>query len=203
MLCGLRLAVYNFCNFRIKIQRHFGVYLGKIMFLMFVSTISSFLVFTMDTDDIADKYGLLVTLLLAAVAVQFVVSSYVPNLPYFTFLDWYVVCCFAVTFMVGIVVTIERLIEDDVVALRYVAECIFVVIQSVFVVWGVMARRRENRKLGFDRWDFVSQGFESGNVELMSTDQVSMDSYSSKMLKKHPWGQDLGDKSVVVKGELF
>merc|ERR1711972_420412 len=173
------------------------------MFLMFVSTVASFLVFVLENDDIADKYGLLVTLLLAAVAVQFVVSSYVPNLPYYTFLDWYVVCCFAVTFVVGIVVTIEELLEEEVPALQVVVTSIFVIVQIVFVVWGIMARRRENRKLTFDRWDFVSEGFESGNVELLSTDQVSVDSYSEKILRKQPFGQNLEDKSVVVKGQLF
>ena len=198
-----QLAVYNFCNFRIKIQRKYGVYLGKIMFLMFVSTVASFLVFTMDTDSLADKYGLLVTLLLAAVAIQFVVSTYVPNLPYYTFLDWYVVCCFAITFIVGIVVVIEWFIEEDVWLLRMVVSGTFVVSQLVFVLWGIMARRRENRKVKFDRWDLVSNGYESGNVELLSTDQVSMDSYSDLAVRKHEFGKKLDDeKFFVVKGPL-
>ena len=46
---------------------------------MFLTSLGAFLVFTMEdsVEALGDKYGLLITLLLAAVAVQFVVASYV------------------------------------------------------------------------------------------------------------------------------
>lgn len=59
--------------------------------------------FALDLEDEgADRLGLSITLVLTAVAFLHVVKSGLPNVPYFTFLDWYVYSGFL--FLVAIMV---------------------------------------------------------------------------------------------------
>eukprot|EP01084_Bolivina_argentea_P172586 298973_1 len=82
-------AAYSVVNFRIKLARKWEIYFWKIIIFIFIITLSTFLVYSLDSESIADKYSLLLTLLLTGVAFQFVIGAYIPNLPYLTILDQY------------------------------------------------------------------------------------------------------------------
>ena len=71
-------------------------------------------VFTLDKDeDLADRYGVLLTLLLAAVAFQYIINSELPKLPYLTLLDIYVLFSFAFVFFVIVCVFLGWTFEVD------------------------------------------------------------------------------------------
>eukprot|EP01083_Nonionella_stella_P203738 743192_1 len=186
-----QLAVYSFMNFRVKVQRLYGVYLSKIIFLMFLTTAGAFLVFTMGEDAIADQYGLLVTLLLAAVAVQFVVGTYVPNLPYLTYLDYYVLISFVMVFVVGLAVALLAIFEagndtEGIVAI--VLGISFLLMQVIFFIWGIYARKYENKKLDFDRWDYINYGYDDGGYPILSQTKGGCDQYTADRMKRYEWG---------------
>lgn len=87
-------SVYKYDNihYKLKISRKWSIYFWKIGLYLLLLTLSSVGVFCMDDDSAnnADKLGLLFTLLLTGVALQFVVEAWVPSLSYLTLLDNYI-----------------------------------------------------------------------------------------------------------------
>eukprot|EP01084_Bolivina_argentea_P225260 380713_1 len=76
-------AKFSKITFRIKLERKYAIFLVKICVFVFITAISALIVFTMNNyeEQIADRYGTLLTLLLTMVAFQFVIESTLPTLP--------------------------------------------------------------------------------------------------------------------------
>ena len=68
-------------------------------------------VFVAADDETMGILGYLVTLLLAAIAFQFVISSSISKVPYLTLLDKYVICCFSFLFGIMVQVSIIKVIN--------------------------------------------------------------------------------------------
>eukprot|EP01083_Nonionella_stella_P111614 327519_1 len=159
--------------FRIKIARKWQIFFWKIGLFMFVTSLCSLLVFTMENDSelLADKYSLLITLLLTAVAFQFVVAAFIPNLPYNTYLDWYITVAFLIIFIMIISVVIVELaaIDDelyDIIGILF--SIVFIVIQGAFILIAVYLRNYETKKLTMTYWDFYNQEYEKqSEVDIM------------------------------------
>ena len=79
-----------------------------------MNTASTLFAFSMDpVDDLTDRFGFVVTLLLTSVALQFVVSTQLPKLPYLTLLDEYVVLSFSFLFMIMLMMAIIPAVGND------------------------------------------------------------------------------------------
>merc|ERR1712190_194522 len=105
-------------------------------------------------DGAGGKYGLLLTLLLTNVAFQFVIGTYIPNLPYLTILD-----CYAIGSVVFIFLVMAQIDQDgdeaEIVAI--VIGSLFGIKQIVFAIWGWRARKYETKKLGMDGFDYRNE----------------------------------------------
>merc|ERR1719334_635235 len=94
----------------------------------------SMAVFSLDKDDgLSDRYDVLLTLLLAAVAFQYIINSELPKLPYLTLMDIYVLFSFAFVFMVIACVFSAGYWEVD----QIVDDCFFVAAGLTFVVFHI------------------------------------------------------------------
>ena len=155
-------------NIRVKIERNYGMYFSNIYLMAFVTTVSTLLAFSMDpVEDLADRFGLVVTLLLTAVAFQFVISTELPKLPYLTILDEYIITSFCFLFMLMIMIAIipsfgdrydyepgddsQSITKADRYAF-YIALSIMVIYHIAHAIRIIMVRRIEVPKIHQDKW---------------------------------------------------
>mmetsp|Transcript_22890 Transcript_22890/g.36751 ORF Transcript_22890/g.36751 Transcript_22890/m.36751 type:complete len:449 (+) Transcript_22890:30-1376(+) len=165
-------------NVRMKVERKYENYIWKIYLTAFITTASTLFCWSMDpVDDLSDRLGFVVTLLLTAVAFQFVVSTELPKLPYLTLLDEYIVLSFVFLFLVMIMIGVAPLAgdsatydgEDDhpiAVADRVclaIAVVVLVGYHVVVVVRILMKRRAEIQKVDLDKWSL--EEWEKKNVD--------------------------------------
>lgn len=87
---------------RLKMRRNYQVYLWNVVFFMMLLSGLSLCSFAVDAEDLGERLAIIITLLLTSVAYQSSVFSTLPNVPYLTLLDKYIVACFV--FMCGITV---------------------------------------------------------------------------------------------------
>jgi hypothetical protein len=73
----------------LKVERKIGFYMSKVCSLLVLIEICACMVFVIPAEDVADRLGFASTMLLTAVAFQFVVVEYLPALDYLTLLDYY------------------------------------------------------------------------------------------------------------------
>ena len=149
-------------------------------------------VFVIDNEDIGSRYETLFNLLLAAVAFQYVINDSLPNLPYLTMMDIYVLFTFIFLFLVIILVAVSGYFDIDSLSDRiclYSALFIFTVFHIWFMINAKRARKYEMRKLEMDRWTEENNGYESHNVEPIgvSPGQTRMDEGHKQKLLKRPW----------------
>ena len=125
--------------------------------VLFITTACSFLSFTMDLDDsVADIYGLGITLLLTATAFQFVIATYLPNLPYLTIIDIYIISCFITIFGVIVITAISAIIDlsnDNFFTVGYISFIVFILVQLGFAGYFIYARKQEEKKLTMTYFD--------------------------------------------------
>ena len=92
---GRRLNIYGAftaIEFSIQVTRHYWYYLWKIMLILTLLCIISWVVFFMDSFN--DRMNISVTLLLSAVTFLYVASESIPKLPYLTAIDKMIMMCF-------------------------------------------------------------------------------------------------------------
>merc|ERR1739848_80717 len=87
-------TVYSQLLVRMKARRLAGGYLWRLCLFMSLISLCALTMFGMKTDEVGGRLQHGFTLLLTAVAFQFVVSQSLPNIPYLTVLDKYVICIF-------------------------------------------------------------------------------------------------------------
>merc|ERR1711971_1485509 len=150
---------YSGVNYRVKLARIWSIYFWKIFFFRFIITLSSFSVYSLDDDKAANKYALLLTLLLTNVAFQFVINTFIPRLPYLTILDYYAIGSVLVTFLVMAQIFVYELMDieqDDEggSSAGILIGGLFGIKQIIFIVWGWKARKYETKKLQMDGFDY-------------------------------------------------
>jgi hypothetical protein len=85
---------FSACLFRAQGSRHIEAVMWRVVFFMFLLGLTSLGTFALPITSVEDRLAHCTTLVLAAVAFQFVVSQELPNVPYLTFVDKYITFCF-------------------------------------------------------------------------------------------------------------
>ena len=185
-------------NIRLKLERNYGIYFWSIYLMAFCTTVATLFAFSMDpVDDLTDRIGHVVTLLLTAVAFQFVISTEMPKLPYSTLLDEYITASFTYLLFVMFLVALVPLFGD-----RYEYDatdkqdsikradriCMFVAIGCIVIahfvyfvrVW--MRRKEERVKINLDKWGYERWEKERGirddnltKIDFKTSTNVGMD----------------------------
>jgi len=87
---------------RLRVDRIPSFYFGNVVFPNFLIVAGCFSAFVIPANDVADRLALNVTLMLAAVAFRFVISTMLPKVSYLTLLDYYIIVGFvALTILIG------------------------------------------------------------------------------------------------------
>mmetsp|Transcript_7568 Transcript_7568/g.14266 ORF Transcript_7568/g.14266 Transcript_7568/m.14266 type:complete len:650 (+) Transcript_7568:457-2406(+) len=81
-------------NFGVHVQRHVAYIGWNIMFIFFLLEVLVFTAYGVQRDNIGDRMAINLTLVLTAVAFKYVVKEEIPNVPYLTILDKYILIGF-------------------------------------------------------------------------------------------------------------
>merc|ERR1719384_99722 len=81
-------------SIRLRVNRMPAYYFGNIIFPNFLIVAGCFSAFVIPRSDIADRLSVTVTLMLAAVAFRFIVSTMLPKVSYLTVMDYYLLLGF-------------------------------------------------------------------------------------------------------------
>ena len=96
-------------SIRLRVNRLPAYYFGNIIFPNFLIVAGCFSAFVIPREDIADRLSVTVTLMLAAVAFRFIVSTMLPKVSYLTIMDYYL--------LVGFVALILMIAENAIVGI--------------------------------------------------------------------------------------
>jgi len=152
---------YSHCVVRMKLERNARYYIlnyFSIIGLINLGAFTSFGFYEISVDSLGDRMGLLVTLILAAVAEQLLITSGLPNLQYLTLLDVYSLSNFLFLVLLTIVssilcyVSAGRLDDVDLVqwnsAMFIGSAAIFFVGHVLFIALCIKRKNKERRKIG-------------------------------------------------------
>ena len=188
------VSKFSKMTFRIKLERKFKIFGFKIGIFVFVTAISSLIVFTMDGESIPDRYGTLLTLLLTMVAFQFVLESMLPSLPYLTFLDYYIVASFIfLAIMILQTAIFSAMVRwgDQDVAEEFDIIC-FILLMATFLIYHLY---------------FLIKGCKARNMELskleMSGIDYRLDNSTNVKAGGEPPKDALFDKHTVIAKDFF
>lgn len=95
-------ATYSRYRIEIMVSRRSGFYIWKVMAIEALLVILSWVVFVLEPGEVANRLAVCVTLLLATVAFNYVVSEITPRVSYLTLLDWFLLGCFVMIFLAGL-----------------------------------------------------------------------------------------------------
>lgn len=90
---------YSRVQFDLKIARRVGYYIWKVLSVLVMLVVLSWVVFLIDPADIGNRMAVSITLFLAAVAFAFVTSGLIPRISYLTLLDVYILGCYVLLFL--------------------------------------------------------------------------------------------------------
>merc|ERR1712087_506041 len=108
--------------------------------------------FSLGADDLGDRLNLLITLILTAVAFSYVVFDSLPNVPYLTYMDKYILGSygFLVALMIGSALIRQDWYTDEVDGIVFWMALIWLVLYNVgFSVYGWYLRQDETLKLAY------------------------------------------------------
>jgi len=90
---------YSRVQFDVTIDRRVGYYIWKVMSVLVMLVVLSWVIFLIDPADIGNRMAVSITLFLAAVAFAFVTSGLIPRISYLTLLDLYILGCYVLLFL--------------------------------------------------------------------------------------------------------
>merc|ERR1712228_568387 len=93
---------YAMIVLRLKVKRRWKVFFANIVFLMACISLLALTAFSLGADDLGDRLNLLITLILTAVAFSYVVFDSLPNVPYLTYMDKYILGSYG--FLMGLMI---------------------------------------------------------------------------------------------------
>jgi hypothetical protein len=144
---------------RIQMERRPEGTLGRIASMCSLLNASTLCVFAMDpVTDLGNRVSFLITLILAFVAFQFIISSSLPTTPYLTLMDQYTLASFMFLVLTMCIISIMGRVQfasldayhDADNMLFYIAASVDVAIQLLFIARSFHARRVELAKLDMD-----------------------------------------------------
>jgi len=151
--------VYPMIVIRLKMKRRWKVYLWNVCFMMVCICSMALTAFSISpiADD-GDRLNLLITLVLTAVAFNFVVLDDLPRVPYLTFMDKYILSGY--TFLTAIMVEsgfIIRVAHHIDYIIFWIAAAVLILYHVYFAISAVYARRDEANKLSFSSDEIEQQ----------------------------------------------
>jgi len=142
----------------VVVKRKYGYYMWNVFLPLFLITLMSVTTFVVPLHEVAERCGVILTLLLTSVAFKFVVGQDLPKISYNTFLDTYVLVSFIVLTFIALGVAFvgfldEHGYKDDAVKTD---RAILNISVGAFVIWHISAfvaavhkiRQRKNRDMG-------------------------------------------------------
>lgn len=141
---------YAMIVLRLKVKRRWIVYMWNIVFLMFCIMGLALTAFALHYEDLGDRLNLLITLALTAVVFSYVVFDALPNVPYLTWMDKYILGSYAYIVIIMFESAFLEVIPDEI---DYYVFFFFVfalfAYQAAFLWYAYSLRMEENLKLFF------------------------------------------------------
>mmetsp|Transcript_9180 Transcript_9180/g.12173 ORF Transcript_9180/g.12173 Transcript_9180/m.12173 type:complete len:645 (-) Transcript_9180:56-1990(-) len=91
---------YPLLNISMLVQRHVTYWVLNVVTPLFIITSCLFVSYATPYTEFADRCSMTLTLLLAMVAFKYVISEKLPPISYATLIDFYVLFCFVVAFLI-------------------------------------------------------------------------------------------------------
>ena len=143
---------YSLVSVRVKTSRRWEAHIGQMIvtICMFTLGLGAFSQ-GLEGEELGNRLGYCVTLLLADVATLQLLFDNLPNIPYWTIFDFYIYTCFVFLFTVTIWSCIagaffhRRDLYDNVVF--FIALGFYLISHVCFGIWSVYARKDERTKL--------------------------------------------------------
>jgi len=147
-------TTYPMIILRLKVKRRWEVFMWNIVLLVLCIECLAITAFALDlNDEGADRLGLSITLVLTAVAFLHIVKSGLPNVPYLTFLDFYVLSSYV--FLMSIMIETAVLSGLDVPeyydrVFMFLCVAYQILYHIIFFFYSMYVRRQELLKLVMD-----------------------------------------------------
>jgi hypothetical protein len=148
------LRMYSLVSVHIKASRRWQAHVGVLLvtyclFSLGLGTFSQ----SVDPNQLGERLGFCVTFLLADVATLQLMCQNLPNIPYWTILDFYIYTCFVFLFLITIWSCIAGAVEylepmDGTAYWLFLS--IYVLVHAMYVGVSVVFRKRERRKLAMN-----------------------------------------------------
>eukprot|EP01083_Nonionella_stella_P108187 314364_1 len=103
-------TTYAMIVLRLKVKRRWKVFVISIWFLMACITTLALTAFSLGPEDLGSRLNLLITLILTAVAFSYVVFDALPNVPYLTFMDKYILSSYG--FLVALMIETSMIRQE-------------------------------------------------------------------------------------------
>jgi len=96
----------------IKLQRRWEAYSIRMFLIISIVSFSTFAIFLMEDDRLDSKIKHISTMLLTAIAFNFVLTNLLPVVPYMTYMDRYINAQFIFIFFTGVIVSLPKIFPD-------------------------------------------------------------------------------------------
>ena len=126
---------YAMIVLRLKVKRRWKVFFANIVFIMACISFLGLTSFALTEEDLGDRLNLLITLILTAVAFGVIVTASLPNVPYLTYLDKYILCQYMfLVFLMGETALLRRGHDEDAVGITQEGDKVVFVLAAVYTV---------------------------------------------------------------------
>lgn len=142
-------------------------YLWNIVLVLFVLILAAFSVVGIPFDELANRMGITMTLLLTIVAFKFVIATYVPPTPYLTLLDKYILAAFI---LIGLVVFENFLIsfaDADSLSAQRVDTSFAFILSILWICFHIFVIIGTHRSWFYLSWEAVRESDEATSQECM------------------------------------
>ena len=114
------------------LRREWQFYITRVVIILSIISFLTNLVFVFGEGSVGEQFGFISTMLLAAVAYVFIVTDYIPNLKYFTLLDYYIYFTFFYILIVSIEIGVVSVIGSTDFGIEYIE---YIIMGADFVLW--------------------------------------------------------------------
>lgn len=148
----LRSQQYPSIKFNAIIARKSQFYITNLIIPLFFVTLTIFVSFTHDVESIGARLSACATTLLTSINFRFVIHSYLPNIPYSTYLDMYSMASIAfITLVFGWhAYSIKQLKRLTYAQLDTYVFCVFIILffigHVLFIIFAWILPRRRQKK---------------------------------------------------------
>ena len=138
---------YAMIVLRLKMKRRWKVFLWNIVFLMMCICALALCSFALDADDLGERLNLIITLVLTAVAFSYVVFDNLPNVPYLTYMDKYILSGYTFLVCTMVEAALSPLWAEYDYIFFIIGFCVFIAYHAGFAYYAVLVRKDEEEKL--------------------------------------------------------